>query len=1230
MSYNHHQQQNHPYSYGSGKSSTFSGHRVANHQDHRHRQQASDHMSVGSSHYSRGSSGSSQNSLQVDEAYKRLGQKLSARAHGDLPLSTPQVLSNLGLTPNSVFARYDDHDVLSQQETTTTINYAGAVAESPGSLKRTNKVAKTGYSDHGDHNKTSSSFSKQINILRKINMNAKELFALWQADTDQTTPAKGKKKRQSPTQSMYQRYEDLSPQRFAFSQLALDSSSSSSQKITQNDGGTQQKQPHQQQTSNQIQENLIQSGRDKKHGLLSAVMESSSHTSSQSNLRTSENESKASSSIATKSSLETKSSLTSSFRTLPQGKCLTQPSDPVSNDGLDNADGNLIVHEDDIIRLSRNQVHVLTEEEKKRMKHVNHADFRIQSLLGQGTFAQVFQCIHLQSGKLVAIKIVKNKTAYTRQAAVEIDVFRALTKKQEKAVSKSKDEASSGRTNWDNMVDLVCYFMYKNHLCLVFELLGLNLYEVLKRRQFRGLPLTVVRRLVQQAVGGIVELAKKSIVHCDLKPENILLVTEDDVKSVVSARHSVSSTDKKKSLLSSSMEKAPKKSELTKAMTTGKKPGESTSGLSKALEGNRIATPESDDDVSRSNSLGTAGTKGMSEQNIKLIDFGSACFEGQTTHTYIQSRFYRSPEVLIGLPYDSAIDMWSLGCVAAELFLGLPILPGVHEHDQLGRVSEMIADLPTWMLDQGSKASKFFIKYMSRSDDQDFVIPNPIGNRVSPSPKPLHKWRIKSQQEYISSLSQSEIRKKGGLAKLEKQPANRYFKKKKLSDIIMHKGQSGQAEEKEDLDLFIHFLYGLLDPDPWKRWTAYQAAQHPFITGEQIVRPSEGSVPDSQNSENHANSVVDMYWEPPLDPGICRRKLLSVQKVREKQSSKKSYSNSRAQNSMQMRGHSADGTYMSDSQASGDYTHSLSSNEEMQLVQRTAQQTSLADTQMIPQPPMQISSSSLVDYPTPASLASASLSGSAMYSHHSMSGPQSYSDILYSGAMPTSFNNIDFAYALQRPGVVPTGESLSSSGDTNPNFQQQYFHPQQNQYLMGSYGVDPSFQQGGIQQFGSNTQADFAGQMQYVPPTNFGIQGSNFNNSGMLQQAQNPVNPSMSNEILYGDAQAYFQQQHAALQQQQLLLQQQQAALALQQQQLQAYGINPVPFNTNQPTLNEAQFAQTGGGYYYVASADANPMNQGVANYGVSSPHGMSQQQNMRNGHSLNNNHGMNPPNSLH
>lgn len=54
--------------------------------------------------------------------------------------------------------------------------------------------------------------------------------------------------------------------------------------------------------------------------------------------------------------------------------------------------------------------------------------------------------------------------------------------------------------------------------------------------------------------------------------------------------------------------------------------------------------------------------------NIKVIDFGSACFTRNTIYTYIQSRFYRSPEVILGLPYTESIDMWSLGCIVGNYF----------------------------------------------------------------------------------------------------------------------------------------------------------------------------------------------------------------------------------------------------------------------------------------------------------------------------------------------------------------------------------------------------------------------------------------------------------------------------------------------------------------------------------------------------------------------------------
>ena len=80
----------------------------------------------------------------------------------------------------------------------------------------------------------------------------------------------------------------------------------------------------------------------------------------------------------------------------------------------------------------------------------------------------------------------------------------------------------------------------------------------------------------------------------------------------------------------------------------------------------------------------------LQSPQIKVIDFGSACHERQTVYTYIQSRFYRSPEVLLGMSYTAAIDVWSLGCIAVELFLGLPLFPGTSEYNQLTRIVDML------------------------------------------------------------------------------------------------------------------------------------------------------------------------------------------------------------------------------------------------------------------------------------------------------------------------------------------------------------------------------------------------------------------------------------------------------------------------------------------------------------------------------------------------------------
>jgi len=58
---------------------------------------------------------------------------------------------------------------------------------------------------------------------------------------------------------------------------------------------------------------------------------------------------------------------------------------------------------------------------------------------------------------------------------------------------------------------------------------------------------------------------------------------------------------------------------------------------------------------------------------IKLVDFGTSCFEGEQIYEYLQSRFYRSPEIILGQPYSFPIDMWSLACLLVELKIGQPL-----------------------------------------------------------------------------------------------------------------------------------------------------------------------------------------------------------------------------------------------------------------------------------------------------------------------------------------------------------------------------------------------------------------------------------------------------------------------------------------------------------------------------------------------------------------------------
>jgi dual specificity tyrosine-phosphorylation-regulated kinase 2/3/4 len=112
---------------------------------------------------------------------------------------------------------------------------------------------------------------------------------------------------------------------------------------------------------------------------------------------------------------------------------------------------------------------------------------------------------------------------------------------------------------------------------------------------------------------------------------------------------------------------------------------------------------------------------------IKVIDFGSSCFSDKRIYTYIQSRFYRAPEIILGIPYTHAIDMWSFGCILVELFTGFPVFPGESELEQLLCIMEYLGTPSVELLQRSTRKKLFF-----DSDNQPKTVLNSKGKKRSP------------------------------------------------------------------------------------------------------------------------------------------------------------------------------------------------------------------------------------------------------------------------------------------------------------------------------------------------------------------------------------------------------------------------------------------------------------------------------------------------------------------
>ncbi|OHT10503.1 CMGC family protein kinase [Tritrichomonas foetus] len=177
--------------------------------------------------------------------------------------------------------------------------------------------------------------------------------------------------------------------------------------------------------------------------------------------------------------------------------------------------------------------------------------------------------------------------------------------------------------------------------------------------------------------------------------------------------------------------------------------------------------------------------------DICLIDFGSASNTNRVGK-YFQSRFYRSPEVILSLPYTTQIDMWSAGCVAAELFLDFAPFSCDNEYDLIHTIVALIGQIPDDFVASSPKWQHFY-NY------------TPMGFNLK-----SNAIRVVLDRHLNKSIF------------IERGPMN-------LAQLVMTRFEPQSREEYESVVVFSSFLHGLLSIDPNSRMTARQALMHPFI-----------------------------------------------------------------------------------------------------------------------------------------------------------------------------------------------------------------------------------------------------------------------------------------------------------------------------------------------------------------------------------------------------------------